>query len=532
MAGAGGPGAGRQGVRVIDFFDAAVKYYARHTAFVEADTGNRMTYAEADVAAHHVAAAVRGHGYAKGVHVGILAPNSTAAFSTLVGLFRAECVWLPINPRNSIETNVEVLRFCDCELLFYHSSLEADALRIKSAVAGIRDLVCLDRSGTGVPSLAEWADGFRHRFEIGPEEDGDLLAIIPTGGTTGTFKAVMMAHHAVETMFANSYAHFRYHDGSVHLLAAPMTHAAGMLGCMHFARGGSNVMLSRPEPEAVMRAIESYRVTHLFLPPTVLYKMLDHPRVRDYDYSSLIHFIVAAAPTSVAKLKQAIEVFGPVMTEGFGQTEAPAMITAKAPWDYVGADRRINERRLASAGRPCVLNHVEIMADDGNFCPPGQAGEIVVRGRLVNPGYYKNPEATAEAHRFGWHHTGDVGVMDEDGYITIVDRKKDMIITGGFNVFSNEIEQVIAAHPAVQECAVIGVPDEKWGESIKAVVVLRGDDVVTAEELMLLVRAQLGAVKCPRSVEFTAELPRSPVGKVLKAELRKPHWRGRSRAVN
>jgi acyl-CoA synthetase (AMP-forming)/AMP-acid ligase II len=220
------------------------------------------------------------------------------------------------------------------------------------------------------------------------------------------------------------------------------------------------------------------------------------------------------------------------MTEAFGQTEAPAMITAKAPWDYIDSDGNINEKRLASVGRPCVLNKVAIMADDGALLPRGQPGEIVVRGRLVNPGYYKDPEATAQVRHFGWHHTGDIGVMDEDGYITIIDRKKDMIISGGFNVYPNEIEQVLAAHPAIQECAVIGVPDNKWGEAVKAIVSLRPGCTATAAELIALVRKRLGAVKSPKSIDFITDMPRSPAGKVLKTELRKPYWKKQSRAVN
>ena len=519
-------------MRIIDFFDQAVTYCPNNTAFVELETGALLSYAEADEATNHIASAIRGRGYSKGVHAGILAPNSNVAFVALVGLFRAECVWLPVNPRNALELNVDMLDSFNCELLFYHHTFEADALRIKAEVPGIRELVCLDRPGPDVPFLEDWTADYRNRFEAGPENPDDIIGITPTGGTTGRFKGVLMAHHAIETMFANSYAHFKYHEDSVHLVAAPMTHAAGLLGCMHFARGGSNVLMSKTDPESVMKAISTHQVTHLFVPPTVLYMMLAHPRVRDYDYSSLVHFIVAAAPSSTAKLKEAIDVFGPVMTEAFGQTEAPAMITAKAPWDYIDSDGNINEKRLASVGRPCVLNKVAIMADDGALLPRGQPGEIVVRGRLVNPGYYKDPEATAQVRHFGWHHTGDIGVMDEDGYITIIDRKKDMIISGGFNVYPNEIEQVLAAHPAIQECAVIGVPDNKWGEAVKAIVSLRPGCTATAAELIALVRKRLGAVKSPKSIDFITDMPRSPAGKVLKTELRKPYWKKQSRAVN
>ena len=179
-----------------------------------------------------------------------------------------------------------------------------------------------------------------------------------------------------------------------------------------------------------------------------------------------------------------------------------------------------------------MFNTVAILDDEGVEQPRGEAGEICVRGDLVTPGYYKNPEATADVRQFGWHHTGDIGVMSDDGYITIVDRKKDMIITGGFNVFPNEIEQVLSTHAAVQESAVIGVPDEKWGEAVKAIVQLKPGQTCSAEELIALVKQELGSVKAPKSVEFKEQLPRSPVGKVLKVELRKHYWESQARAVN
>jgi acyl-CoA synthetase (AMP-forming)/AMP-acid ligase II len=196
------------------------------------------------------------------------------------------------------------------------------------------------------------------------------------------------------------------------------------------------------------------------------------------------------------------------------------------------AQGNINENRLAGIGRPAIFNQVQILGEDGKEMPRGEPGEICVKGKLVTLGYLDNPEATAEAHKDGWLWTGDVGVMSEDGYIRIVDRSKDMIISGGFNVYPNEVEQVIAENAAVQECAVIGVPDEKWGESVKAVVLLCPGAEATEAELIAAVKAKLGSVKAPKSVDFVTELPKSPVGKVLKTELRKPYWAGQNRAVN
>ena len=517
-------------MRIIDFFDQGVRLYPDNRAFVE--PGSEYTYAEAAVETHTIACAIKGHGYLKGSRIGILAPNSNIAFLALLGLMRSESVWLPINPRNTVEANVDLLARFEGELLFYHSKYEQEAQAIKARVPGIKELVLLDGSDGAGTSLSEWSEGYRGTFTTGPECPDDLLALFPTGGTTGKPKSVMMTHKAIETMFANFWAAFSYHDNTHHLVVAPMTHSAGIMGMAHFARGGTNYMMAAADPEGILQAIQQYGITHFFIPPTVMYMMLALPNVRGYDYSSLQHMLVAAAPTSLEKLKEAIDVFGPVLTECFGQAEAPAAITVKAPADYLDADGNIIESRLASVGRPAAFNQVAILDDGGNEVPRGERGEICVKSDLVTPGYFNNPQATAEVRAFGWHHTGDIGIQDEEGFIRIVDRKKDMIITGGFNVFPNEIEQTLMAHSAVQDCSVIGIPDEKWGEAVKAIIQLKVDRQCSEKELLDLCKDKLGSVKTPKSVDFMEQLPRSPAGKVLKNELRQRYWESQGRAVS
>ena len=517
-------------MRLIDFFDSGAAHYPDNIAFVDGD--RQQTYSEALKATNNIACAMRANGYKKGSKAGILAPNSIEAFLVLLGLFRSQCTWLPVNPINSVDVNVDLLDRFACDVLYFHSKFLEAAEAIQKRVPGIKQLVCVDQSLATHDSIENWTVGEDRQF---PEEDWDLnevMAIFPTGGTTGQSKGVMMSHKAIYTMAANFFAHFDYYDDTAHLVVAPMTHSSGIMGCLHFARGGKNVIMAKAVPEEILQNIQEHKITHLFLPPTVLYVLLATPNVGDFDYSSLRHFLVAAAPVSVDKLKEALTVFGPVMTEVFGQAEAPAAVLAKAPWDYIDSDGNVDVQRLGSAGRPCVLNRVGIMDDDGNLLPNGTAGEIVVKGDLVTPGYYENPEETAKVRTFGWHHTGDVGVMADDGFVTIVDRKKDMIISGGFNIFPNEIEQVLAGHLAVQDCAVIGVPDEKWGEAVKAIVQLKPQAEVSGEELKALVKERLGSVKSPKSVDLVSELPRSPAGKVLKVELRKKYWGDKKRGVN
>jgi acyl-CoA synthetase (AMP-forming)/AMP-acid ligase II len=252
--------------------------------------------------------------------------------------------------------------------------------------------------------------------------------------------------------------------------------------------------------------------------------LLEVPGIETLDFSSLRYFLYGAAPMSVDKLKKAIKVFGPVMAGGYGQTEAPASIALLPPDQHFSGDALANDERLSSVGRPSPLIRVEIMDERNCILGTGETGEICVRGDLVMKGYYKAPDKTAETIIDGWLHTGDIGHLDAEGYLYVTDRKKDMLITGGFNVYPSEVEQVIWAHPAVQDCAVIGVPDPQWGEAVKAVVELNPGQSVTAEELIALCKEKLGSVKAPKSVEFTAALPRSTIGKVLKKDLRAGYW--------
>jgi acyl-CoA synthetase (AMP-forming)/AMP-acid ligase II len=311
-----------------------------------------------------------------------------------------------------------------------------------------------------------------------------------------------------------------------------MTHTAGMLAVPCTARGGTVIVLTKPDPALLLDAIAKHKVTEFFLPPTVIYRLLDIPDLgKKADFSSLKCLLYGAAPMSVEKLKQALEIFGPVMMGGYGQTECPASIAFLPPDEHFVNGRVASDARLSSVGRPSPLIRVEILNDANEILVPGETGEICVRGDLVMKGYYKAPGKTAETIVDGWLHTGDVGHIDAEGYLHITDRKKDMIISGGFNVYPSEVEQVIWSHPAVQDCAVIGVPDADWGEAVKAVVELNSGQMVSAGELTALCKEKLGSVKTPKTIEFVTELPRSPVGKVLKKDLRQPYWQHAGRRI-
>ncbi len=249
--------------------------------------------------------------------------------------------------------------------------------------------------------------------------------------------------------------------------------------------------------------------------------LLGHEAIATTDLSSLQCFWYGAAPMSTTRLEEALTSIGPVMAQLFGQSEAPMMVSMLPPAEHFEADGSVATARLASAGRPAPLVRVGIMdPETGALLETGERGEIVVRSSLVMAGYYKDPAATEAASRFGWHHTGDIGYLDADGYLFIVDRLKDMIITGGFNVYSAEVEQALMAHPAVRDCAVVGLPDEKWGEQVTAVVEPKPGAAVDAPELIAFVKQRIGSVKAPKRLEVWETLPRSRVGKVLKGDVR------------
>jgi acyl-CoA synthetase (AMP-forming)/AMP-acid ligase II len=269
----------------------------------------------------------------------------------------------------------------------------------------------------------------------------------------------------------------------------------------------------------------------LFLPPTVIYALLETPGIESRDFSSLRYLMYGAAPMSLDKLRRAIEMFGPVMHQGYGQTEAPGSIAFLRPGDHFVDGKIAPDSRLSACGLPAITNAISIQDDHGQHLAQGENGEICVGGDIVMKGYYKQPDKTAEAIVDGWLHTGDIGHLDAEGFLHITDRKKDLIISGGFNVYPSEVEQVIWSHPSVLDCAVIGVPDEKWGEAVKAVIELKPGQSVSAEDIIALCKDRLGSVKAPKSVDFIATLPRSPVGKVLKKDIRAAYWTQADRKI-
>lgn len=460
----------------------------------------------------------------------VYSPNASIAVECLLGIQWAGAVYVPLNPKNHTRENVAILEQYDVTTLFFHSALADQVEQLRAACPRLTRFIAIDKPVSHTLFLDEWIKGAVPREMPFPYKPTDVVAIYSTGGTTGSPKGVMLTSNNWDITAANFHAHTPVKQTPVFLAVLPITHAAGTFSFMVMALGGKTVILPGFDAEAILQAIERERVTHVYLPPTAIYMLLEHPGIRGRDYSSLEYFIYTSAPMSVVKLRECIDIFGPVMIQFWGQTEAPSFCTCLAREDHLDLTPE-REKRLQSCGRPMLLTPVAVMDDDGQLLGPGEKGELVVQGPLVMAGYYKNPAATQAASANGWHHTGDVGYIDQDGYVFIVDRKKEMIITGGYNVYPREVENVLLAHPAIQECAVVGAPHDKWGEAVTGVIELKTGSTLGAEELIAWCKSHLGSVKAPKAVEFWPQLPRTSVGKVDKKVIRQRFWEGLARAI-
>ena len=520
---------------IIDFFDRGWRINPQGAAYIQDD--HHYSFDEVGGLSCRIANGLLAEGFGKETKGAVWAENDVRAWTCTLGLWRANMCWIPVGARNAIEQNHHILDSFDCEVLFFQKTFAPVIRELRPRLPGIRRWICIDGELPDFReacSLESWvADQPVTRPDV-PVDLDDVVMLSATGGTTGMPKGVMNTHRSIQTFCAHFMIGCPYgaEERPVNLAAAPMTHTAGVLSLPCTARGGSVVVVTKPDPALLLGAIPKHQVTELFLPPTVIYRLLDVPDLGNrVDFSSLKYFMYGAAPMSVEKLKQAIQAIGPVMTGGYGQTEAPASISYLPPGEHFANGRLASDERLSSVGRPNPLIRVEIMDEDNGILGPGETGEICVRGDLVMKGYYRQPDKTAETIVDGWLHTGDIGHIDAEGYLHITDRKKDMIISGGFNIYPSEIEQVIWGHPAVQDCAVIGVPDDKWGEAVKAVVELNAGQSVSGDELITLCKDRLGSVKAPKTVDFVDTLPRSPAGKVLKKDLRARYWHDSTRKI-
>ncbi len=503
---------------IIDRFDQGAAERPQRV-FVKSSTIS-ITYEEAERDSHAIAHALRQAGLGAR-HIGLLSPNDAHAMVAIIGIVRSGATYVPLNAADSIESIAAFMEAADVAALVCHESYRSHIEEFRQRLPHLEFVAGLTGEiEPAGPSLSGWIGQYSGK-RVGRHASADDIAIIKSsGGTTGKPKAIIQTHRALDVTYRIMNQFCRPANDPVHLIVAPVTHAAGATALALAQFATTNIIAQARDPGSILDAMVRERVTHIFVPPTLIYRMLAHPKARTVELPALEYIVYGAAPMSSEKLQEGLNLWGPVFLQTYGQAEVPGVITCLSRQDHIVGDSEEAARRLASAGRPTGACEVALMLDNGSISPLGEAGEIVVRGELVTPGYYKNPEANEEVHAFGWHHTGDIGVFDDNGYLYIVDRKKDMIISGGFNIYPSELEQIIWGHSGVQDCAVVGVPDPDWGERVTAVVELKKGETVSAEEIVELCKTRLGSLKTPKAVVFWESLPRSAVGKVLKKDIR------------
>ena len=492
----------------------------------------RPSFAEFVDRVARLASVLRSLGVEPGDRVGILALNSDRYVEYLYAVWWAGGVINPVNIRWSAQEVVYSLDHCGTRVLLVDSHHQATAAALRGLSTSLHTLVYFDE-GPAPDGMhdAEWLIGQTEPV-IDVKRGGDALAaVMYTGGTTGRPKGVMLTHGNLVVGQLSVNAAVERPVDAVGINTAPMFHIGGLaLVLQLMQRLCKQVVVPTFSEVTLLKVIEEERGSETFLVQTMLKRIIEHPRFAQHDLSSLQLVLYGAAPIDDALLTQAQKVLpNASFCQLYGMTELSPVITVLPAWSHA-PDQPSHRRR--SVGRAVPVAEVRIVDMEGDPVPPGTVGEIVARGPMVMAGYWNDPEQTAQALRDGWMHTGDGGRMDLDGFIYVVDRIKDMIVTGGENVYSAEVENVIAQLPAVAMCAVIGVPDERWGERVHAVVVLRAGCTLEAQAVIDHCKGQIAGFKCPRGVEFRDALPLSPAGKLLKYQVRKPYWAGRDREVS
>lgn len=467
-------------------------------------------------------------GLGKGTRAAMLSKNRPEVLISMGSTIVAGCRNTALNPSGSYDDHQYVVADAEIEMIVFDPvHFEERAAALKASCPSLTTMLSLGPSEVGVDILA-LAATFAPRRLVAADVDGDdPSSMVYTGGTTGKPKGVVNTYRSGVTLPQIQMSEWQLPDDMRFLVATPLSHAGAAFFLPTLLKGGALVVLPAFEPGAVLEAIEKHKITSTMLVPTMIYMLLDHPDIDTRDLSSLQTLFYGAAAMAPARLREGIAKLGPVFFQFYGQSECGMSIAVLRREEH-DVD---NPERLASCGRPVPWLDVRLLDDDLNEVAQGELGEICVRGPLVMKGYWNKPEETAEALRGGWLHTGDIARADRQGFLSIVDRKKDMIVTGGFNVFPREIEDVISGHPAVAAVAVVGVPDEHWGEAVKACVVFRPGQSADAAELAEMVKAAKGSVHAPKSVDVLDAIPLTALGKPDKKTLRARYWDGAARQV-
>lgn len=488
------------------------------------------SYADVRRSTSQLVQALQAKGLGKGKRIAVISGNRPEVLSNIAAMQIAGCTGTPLHPMGSLEDHAYILEHAEIDALVFDATLfSARANELKQRLPQLLLL------GFGPSDVAEdylaLAASFAPLPLVAPDIEPDQISSINyTGGTTGRPKGVLSTYRATAYMTMVQMAEWEFPDDLRMLIATPLSHAAAAFFIPVLQQGGAFYVMQGFSPDEFFAMVEKHRITATMLVPVMLYYLLDSERGRSADMSSMQTIFYGASPMSPTRLQEGLRRWGKIFYQFYGQSEAPMVVAnmKKAEHDLDKPER------LSSCGRPAPWIHMALLDDDLCAVPTGEAGEICVRAPLVMQGYKDLPEQSAEAMAGGWLHTGDIGRLDADGFLYIVDRKKDMVVSGGFNVFPREIEDVLSTHVALAQVAVIGVPDEKWGEAVKAIVVLK-TDVAASEalslELIKLVKDAKGSVQAPKSIDYVAAIPLTAVGKPDKKVLRAPYWSSSTRSV-
>jgi acyl-CoA synthetase (AMP-forming)/AMP-acid ligase II len=494
--------------------------------------GRRLSYREALAQANRIANALVAAGLAPGERFAVLAKNSLELALLYYAGSKAGVVPVPLNYRLAPPEWAYIVRDSGARLLLAQETFTSALAPLRGELSGVKRCVALDGAPAG---WERWDALLAGQPERAPERevgDGDDAYQMYTSGTTGRPKGAVLTHRAVTAQLHQALLGFGSKPGERALIVAPLYHAAAAVTSFATVQMGGTLWIQEDfVPAEVVRALAEDGIAYALLVPAMIqFCLVGVPEVAEHRYDALRLIIYGASPIAEPTLRRALEVFRCDFLQGYGMTETTAAATYLFPADH----RRALASRpelLLSAGRPLLGTEVRVVDEQERPVPHGTIGEVVVRGPQLMRGYWNLPEATAEALRGGWMHTGDAGVLDAEGFLYIQDRVKDMIVSGGENVYPREVEDVLFQHPAVADVAVIGVPDERFGEAVKAIVVRRAGVAVEAEALLDFCKGRLGGYKRPRSVDFADALPRNPSGKVLKKDLREKYWAGHARRV-
>jgi acyl-CoA synthetase (AMP-forming)/AMP-acid ligase II len=511
-----------------DLTSKRARLSANRVALVFGDV--RLTYAQLHQRSLALAGALVARGLQRGDRVAVLAENSHRFMEVMFACAHAALVFTPLNFRLTPRELSFMLEDSGAKALFADDACWELARAVRTAGREGWPLYAVE-TGAGADASYEQlvAEGAGAPPPAAPADENDLAILLYTGGTTGLPKGVMLTHRNLLASTASIAMELRFTEDDTTLMVLPMFHVAVWQVLCHLFVGACVVVRARADIADILGTLERERCTSMNAVPTLYNWMLAFPDLDKYDLGSLRLLMYGGSPFHEDVLRRCIARFGPIFTQGYGLTEAAPGVSFLAAKDHVLDGPR--SKLLRSAGRELPLAEVRIGDAEGNEVPRGQPGEVLVRGANVMKGYWNNEALTRERLAGGWLHTGDVGTMDDDGYIYLLDRKADMIVTGGENVYPTEVEAVLYEHPAVQECIVASAPDDKWGERVQAAVVLRQGQQVSEGDLLAFCRDRLANYKCPKRIEFRTTLPKSLVGKLLRKDVRNDFWGGAERQI-